>query len=105
MGHPAPGQALARGLTGLDAYARGELGLGGGGWAAADAGSGLLHLMIDGEEGAQGAVDGLGIGEIGVESGIDDRYVCALGEQVGVLAANAFAEIEVGTFGEWIGFS
>jgi hypothetical protein len=40
-----------------------------------------------------------------VESGIDDRYICALGEQVGVLASNAFAEIEVGTFGEWIGFS
>jgi len=91
----------------VDADARVEGGLDGGGWAAtcARAGSRILYLLVDGEEGAEGSVYGLGIGEMGVESRVDDRYVGSFGEQVGVLAANAFAEIEVGTWAKRIGFS
>ena len=45
---------------------------------------------------AQSFVDGLGVGE-GVEQvQVDDREVCPLLQAVGVFAANAFAEIEVG---------
>ena len=54
----------ARGLAGPDADAWVEFMHGGGGWAThADACSGLLNLVVDGEKCTQGTIDRGGVGE------------------------------------------
>jgi hypothetical protein len=80
----------------LDADARVERGLGGGGGAApSNAGSSLLDLMIDREEGAEGAVDGGRVGEAIKQVGVEEDYVRSLlQEAVVVFAADGLAEVE-----------
>jgi hypothetical protein len=79
---------LTSGLTRLDSDTRIEPGLGGGGWAAAtDAGSGLLNLVIDGEEGAESAVDRRRIREAIHKVRVEDDDVASLLEQIRVLTA------------------
>ena len=63
--------------------------------------AGLLLARAGGVRGPLADVDGV-VGEVVVEGGIDDGYVGALGEKVGVLATNALAEVEAGTLGEGI---
>ena len=89
----------------MDTYARIEVWRGGGGWAAASAraGSRFLNLMVDCEEGTQGAVDGGRVGEAVEQVGIEEDYVRSLlQETVVVFAADGLAEIEVPRL-KWVG--
>ena len=89
---------LARGATG-----RGECGRGGGG-TAASARLGLLHFLIDGEESAQGSVDGWRIGEDVEQIGVKQDYVRpVLDETIVILTAHGFTEIKMPRL-KWIGF-
>jgi hypothetical protein len=89
----------------VDTYARIEVWRVGGGWAAASAraGSRFLNLMVDCEEGAQGAVDRRRIGEAIEQVGIKEDYVRSLlQETVVVFAADGLAEIERPRL-KWVG--
>jgi hypothetical protein len=47
-----------------------------------------LNLFANGEEGAKGVIDGLGVREVLHDVRIKDRDIGSLLEQVGVLTAN-----------------
>jgi hypothetical protein len=90
------GCLLAGGRCGLGADAWVEVCGGDGGWTAAGAGAGGggLDLLVDGEEGVQGSVDRGGVREVGHQLGVEDDEVGSLLEQIGVFAADAFAQVQ-----------
>ena len=71
--------------------------------ANARASSRFLYLLVDGEEGAQGAVDGGRIGEAVEQVGVEEDYVRPfLQDAVVVFAADGLAEVEVPRL-KWVG--
>ena len=72
-----------------------------GSFGAGEESGGTVRYLL---EGAESFVDGSGVRE-GVEQvGLDDGDVCPLFQEIRVLAAYSFTEVQVGAWGEGVEF-